>query len=419
MLHERTVDRCSSRTTAPPPPDAPLTSRDQARRHTVAVGFRTGPARQLGVELEYTVHHVGAPARPVRAEELREALGPHAPIVLDPDQPPRPLPGGSWVTIEPGGQVELSTAPQPGLSALAVAAEADRRRLAGLLGDHGLVCGRAGLDPARPPRPVLRTPRYEAMARAYDRDGAAGHIMMRCSAGLQVCLDAGEPGELTARWTALHLFGPPLLAAFATSSRLAGRDTGQASARMVAWLDITAGRTDPVWSPGVVQSPGDAWAAYALDAPLLCVRRDGPDWSAPPGITFGDWLDGALPEPPTTRDLDHHLSTLFPPVRPRGYLEVRYLDAQPGPDWIAPTAALAALLADPTTTERAADLCAPAADRWRAAATAGMADPVVGPVARELLVLAGRELAGVGLPDAEAARVRAIFERRTTGEGRP
>ena len=55
---------------------------------------------------------------------------------------------------------------------------------------------------------------------------------------------------------------------------------------------------------------------------------------------------------PTYDDLDYHLSTLFPPVRPRGYLEVRYLDAQPGDGWIAPTLLLTALMSDPAVIDR-------------------------------------------------------------------
>ena len=80
---------------------------------------------------------------------------------------------------------------------------------------------------------------------------------------------------------------------------------------------------------------------------MLCLRR-GDTWDAPTGLTFGAWADGQLPgNRPTYDDLDYHLSTLFPPVRPRGYLEVRYLDAQPGDGWIAPTLLLTALMSAP------------------------------------------------------------------------
>ena len=64
-------------------------------------------------------------------------------------------------------------------------------------------------------------------------------------------------------------------------------------------------------------------------------------------MTFADWVGGALHPPPTTADLDYHVSTLFPPVRPHGHLEVRYVDAQPGRQWALPVAVLGALLSDP------------------------------------------------------------------------
>ena len=93
---------------------------------------------------------------------------------------------------------------------------------------------------------------------------------------------------------------------------------------------------------------------YALAAEVMCVRRPGAqDWSAPAGLTFRDWLRGAGDRPPTGSDLSYHLSTLFPPVRPRGHLEVRGIDAQPGDGWMVPLAVTAALLDDPLAAEQA------------------------------------------------------------------
>ena len=77
----------------------------------------------------------------------------------------------------------------------------------------------------------------------------------------------------------------------------------------------------------------------------MLARRPGGDWSAPPGVTFRDWIDcGTFAVPgrdgPTVDDLAYHLTTLFPPVRARGHLEVRYIDAQPGDWWRVPVAVL-------------------------------------------------------------------------------
>lgn len=390
-----------------------------AAGHIARICFKTGPPRLTGVELEWTVHDAADPARPVDRARLRAALGRHSPTTLDGTSPAERLRRGGTVTVEPGGQVELSTTPHRSFAALVSDTHADCGDLTRLLASAGLVPGGSGIDPHRRPEPVVHTPRYRAMRCAFDRHGPAGRTMMYSTAGLQVCLDAGTPGELPTRWVAAHAVGPALLAAFATAGRHAGRSTGWASARMAAWLTIDPSRTSPVWSPdAALRDPVAAWTEYALAAPLLCVRAAGPDWTVPPGITFADWIDGALPRPPTADDLDYHLSTLFPPVRPRGYLEIRYLDAQPGRDWSVPAAVLAALFADPGTTRAAVDCALPAADRWYQAARHGLADPPLARAAVALLDLALTALPRLDLPagayeeiDAGVRRRRAAAER--------
>ncbi|MEU1886866.1 ergothioneine biosynthesis glutamate--cysteine ligase EgtA [Micromonospora rifamycinica] len=370
-----------------------------AAGHLARICFKTGPPTLTGVELEWTVHDAADPARPLDRARLRAALGPHSPPTLDDTSPARPLRHGSTVTVEPGGQVEVSTAPRSSVAALVAATQADIDELDALLGRAGLVLGRSGIDPWRSPRPVVDTPRYRAMRCVFDRRGPAGQTMMYSTAGLQVCLDVGEPAGLPDRWAAVHAMGPALVAAFATAGRHAGRPTGWASARMAAWLDIDPARTGPVWSAHQPdRDPVVAWTEYVLAAPLLCLRHAGPDWTPPPGITFADWIAGALPFPPTTDDLDYHVSTLFPPVRPRGYLEVRYLDAQPGRDWTIPLAVLTALLHDDRTVRAARTIATPVADRWHAAARHGLADPPLAAAAAALLDLAGRSLSALDLP---------------------
>ncbi len=75
--------------------------------------------------------------------------------------------------------------------------------------------------------------------------------------------------------------------------------------------------------------------SYVLDAQVMVLRDPGSHrWTAPSGLTFRDWLRGAVGPPPTADDLTYHMSTLFPPVRPRGHLELRVIDAQLGDGWI-------------------------------------------------------------------------------------
>ncbi|MEV6344661.1 glutamate-cysteine ligase family protein [Actinoplanes sp. NPDC051851] len=414
-----------------------LRGTEEAVAHIAGICFKTGPPRTIGAELEWTLHCAGDPAAPVPPGDLRAALGPHAPASLG-NPEPEPLPAGGAVTVEPGGQVEISSAPAGSLTALYDAVCADRESLTELLARRGLVLGEHGIDPYRSPRRILDTPRYAAMERAFDRPG---RTMMGSTAGLQVCLDAGEGASVPLRWAALHEIGPALVALFANSRTHAGRDTRWASARMAAWLGIDPRRAGPA-HPGTSADPATAWAHYALASPLLCVRRDHDRWDAPPGVTFADWITaGGLEErragpgrvalrrvgtrrggtprtsdhvarPPTLADLDYHLGTLFPPVRPRGYLEVRYLDTQPGAEWVAPVAVVAALLADDATTERARELVRPAAGRWRAAARLGLADPVIRVAAARVAELACARLDRTGLPEPVRAEVAGAVSRR-------
>ncbi|MEH1101617.1 ergothioneine biosynthesis glutamate--cysteine ligase EgtA [Micromonospora sp. CPCC 205561] len=390
-----------------------------AEGHLARICFKTGPPTRTGVEIEWTLHDAADPARPVDGERLRAALGRHSPRTLDRASPAAPLPHGGTVTVEPGGQLEISTAPSPSIGTLIGATDGDIAALRSLLHAAGLVLGQSGIDPHRAPRPVVETPRYRAMRHVFDRRGPAGRTMMYSTAGLQVCVDAGEPEQLTARWAAVHEVGPPLLAAFATARRHAGRRTGWASARMAAWYAIDPARTRPVWTPQTAAvDPVSAWTGYVLTAPLLCLRADGADWTPPPGVTFADWLDGALPRPPTTDDLDYHVSTLFPPVRPRGYLELRYLDTQPGRGWTVPLAVLAALLADPATVASARTVAGPVAHRWHSAAREGLRDGALAVAAADLFDLALAGLPRLDLPTALHDDIDRAVRRRRDAAGR-
>lgn len=385
-----------------------LHDRVEAEAYVASVCFKHGPPRLLGVELEWIVHHSDDPRRPLDAARLSAALGAHAPRTLNKDSPQLPLPSGSPLTVEPGGQVEISALPQSSLAELVAAVTADLGYLTRLLADAGLVLGDRATDQHRRPRRVLDTPRYAAMEEVFEPIGPHGITMMCATAGLQVCLDAGEPGALPARWAAVTALGPVLVAAFANSPTLRGRDTGWASARMRAVLGTDPPRTLP---SGIVADPVADWARRVLDTPVLCVRGDGDRWVLPEGMSFADWVAGARPEQPTTDDLDYHLTTMFPPVRPHGYLEVRYLDAQRGDSWLTPVALLAALLSTSDTVDAVLDACLPVRDRWLPAARDGMADPAIAAAAATVFALGARALPEMGLGHDLTQAVIADFDR--------
>ena len=367
---------------------APLHHRDEAEGYVAMVCFKHGPPRLHGVELEWTVHHVSDPRRPLDTSLLSSALGRHAPQTINPRHTQACLPAGSLVTVEPGGQVEISTPPTRSAADLISVAAADAATLANLLDRYGLVLGDHGTDGFRPPKRLLQVPRYEAMQAAFDRIGPQGSAMMCSTASMQVCLDAGDTSESSARWAAVHSMGPALVALFANSPHLAGRRTGWASSRLRATLGTCPPFTLP---PEPSDDPAGQWAAMAMAAPVICVRGDGLSWAAPSGLTFSGWIADPrrVGRRPTFDDLDYHLSTLFPPVRPKGYLEIRYLDAQTGPRWVAAFALLAALMARPSTIETVLELTGASRGLWFEAARNGLANPVLGAAAHALVRLGG------------------------------
>ncbi|MFC5138777.1 ergothioneine biosynthesis glutamate--cysteine ligase EgtA [Actinomycetospora rhizophila] len=388
-------------------PAAPLTERAVAEAYVASVCFKHGPPRLVGTELEWLVRHDDDPARPLDPAVLVRALGPHAPTTVAPVHPrngsgPAPLPAGGTITVEPGGQVEIASPPLPGVGSLVRAVRTDVAGLHTLLAAEGLTTVPRASDPLRPPRRVLQIPRYAAMEATFDRIGPHGRTMMCSTTAVQVCVDAGEGDDVARRWAALHELGPVLLAAFANSPAVHGRRTGWKSSRWAAWMALDPERTSP---PVTLEGdPAAAYARRALDTRLLCVRREGADgvsWEAP-DVTFAEWIDGALDPAPTRADLDYHLTTLFPPVRPQGHLEVRYLDQQAGDEWVVPLVVVAALMQDPDTVARARAAAEPAADRWTAAARHGLADRVLRRAAGDVFAQAHRTLAGPAFADLPA-----------------
>ncbi|MGH3873980.1 MAG: ergothioneine biosynthesis glutamate--cysteine ligase EgtA [Pseudonocardiaceae bacterium] len=390
----------------PAAPPTVLRSRAEAEFYVASVCFKHGPPTLLGAELEWVVQHSGNPHRPLQARHLADALGPYVPVSLLPSSSAQPLPHGCTVTVEPGGQLEISSPPCASLTELITTVDGDTAALTDLLDPAGLVLTGSGADPYRRSRRLIDIPRYAAMETVFDRIGPMGRAMMCSTAAVQVCLDAGTHTEIASRWAALHELGPVLLAAFANSPWLAGRPTGWASSRMQAWFALDPVRTRP--GP-VRRDPAADWAHRALDTPVLCRRRSRGSWDVPIGLTFADWLAGASPGRPSIADLDYHLTTLFPPVRPRGYLEVRYLDTQPAGQWLVPVAVVAALLADPGVTAAARDACAPVVGRWRAAAENGLRDDALAKAAVAVFELACRALPALQAP----ARVQRLVEEIT------
>lgn len=268
-----------------------------------------------------------------------------------------------------------------------------------------------GVDPVRPAHNLrAAAARYEAMARYFADEWPLAIEMMTNTASIQVNLGyGGDATSFAERWRLVYALGPTLVAAFANSPLWGGRPTGWQSWRWQTWTRIDPTRTRPVaWDI----EPLDAWCEYALDANVMLIRVDGDTHHPlPAGFPFRRWLtEGHELGWPSIDDLAYHLTTLFPPVRPRGWFEVRYLDALPTPFWHVAASILSALLGDEATRAQAAGVVAGTEDLWIDAAQLALAHPRLAAAARGLFTLALERLEADGGDPASAAVVAAYHE---------
>jgi glutamate--cysteine ligase len=328
------------------------------------------------------------------------------------------LPGGSVVSFEPGGQIELSSPPQQGSAAACIGLQSDLAVVRRCLGDRGISLVGTGLHPRWTSERCLSASRYRAMETYFDQVeasaglprpawGPPGRTMMTLTAAVQVSVDLGPAPERT--WRLAHDLGPVLVAAFANSPLALGRPTGFRSTRFANWWELDPTRTRPIGSIGGAVL---ATARYALAAPVMGTLTDGPAAELQPlteRLTFRQWMrDGYHGDRPDAADFAYHLTTLFPPVRPRGWLELRMIDALPGSTWEVPVAVTAALLADPGGADaRLSD----AAALWPEAARHGLRHPVLAATARRAFAVAAEVLDGAPEERVLADAVRAYAER--------
>ena len=316
------------------------------------------------------------------------------------------LPDGGRITFEPGGQIEISAAPNASLSALAAGLQATVATIADAAAPEValLSCGIDPLTCIEDVAPQLDADRYRRMLRHFERIGPSGARMMRQTASFQVCVDGGELPDLT--WRALNALAPYMVAMFANSPRYAGRETGHRSFRRHIWATLDPRRTGVL---GLGEDPADEYLDFALDAPAFLL----PDIGGA-AASFGTWLArGEV----TASDWCTHLSTLFPEVRPRGYFELRSADVV-SPEWYAaPLVFVAGLVYHRPTLEVAAEvLGAPDPALLVRSGRDGLHDPGLADIAPMLCDLALAGCAALGdafVTDDDLAVADDYFERYT------
>ncbi len=390
--------------------DAEITSSAAAAQYIADGCLIDGPLGRVGLEMEAHCFDPVDPYRRPSWDEITEVR----------EQIPA-LPGGSAVTVEPGGAIELSGQPEEGIVAAIASMNNDQAVLRKAFADVGLGLVYLGADPLRVPKRVNPGARYVAMEDFFTSSDseAAGARMMTSTASIQVNLDAGPQAGWAARVRLAHALGPTMIAIAANSPMLGGEFTGWVSTRQRVWGQMDSARCGPILGASG-DDPGTDWARYALKAPVMMVNN--PDASETVAVThwvpFADWADGRTllgDRRPTIADLEYHLTTLFPPVRPRQWLEIRYLDSTPDEYWPAVVFTLVALLDDPVAAEIAAEAVEPVATAWDIAAQLGLRDRRLHQAAIKCVVAAA-ERAPAELTDAMDRLVRAVEQGRCPGD---
>ncbi|MCB1042915.1 MAG: hypothetical protein KDC35_08245 [Acidobacteria bacterium] len=307
---------------------------------------------------------------------------------------------GAQITFEPGAQIEYSSAPHANLERVI-------RAMNGFLGDlnhslsqEGIWLYHSGLNPWYRVDEVglqMQKDRYINMNNYFAARGPYGQKMMRLSTSLQVNLDVGTADVAPRRWLAANLMAPIMTAAFANSPFCEQKVTGAKSFRSVIWQSLDPTRTGfqrGLEAAEYCPCPVEQYLEFALDAYCMFLPDDSGHMVFDGNFrTFRHWMEcGFHGQYPTLDDWLTHLSTLFPEVRPRGFYEIRYLDALSASYWMIPGIVLTHALYDESVREKVIELLLPyrttLTGMLREAATLGLEEPDLASLANQIFGLA-------------------------------
>lgn len=241
---------------------------------------------------------------------------------------------GASVSLEPGGQFELSGAPLETIHQTCNEVGSHLAEVRQIAEPLGIAFLGAGASPlwSLADTPVMPKGRYRIMTEYMDKVGRLGRQMMFRTCTVQTNLDFGSEADMVKKFRVSLALQPLGTALFANSPFLDGRPNGFLSYRSQIWTDTDPDRTGML--PFVFdQGFGfEQYVDYALDVPMYFVRRQGKYLDAS-GLSFRDFMAGKLSilpgELPAMGDFEDHLSTIFPEVRLKRFLEMRGSDAGP------------------------------------------------------------------------------------------
>ena len=320
---------------------------------------------------------------------------------------------GANISLEPGGQFELSGAPLADLHATRAELENHLAEVAELAGPMGVGFMGIGAAPVwrHDEMPMMPKGRYRLMTDYMGRVGTHGTQMMYRTCTVQVNLDFDSEADMVLKMRVALALQPVATALFASSPFFEGRPNGHRSWRSRIWRSLDDARTGMLpfaFEPGF---GFERYVDWVLDVPMYFVYREGRYINAL-GQSFRDFLKGRLPalpgEVPTLSDWADHLTTVFPEARLKRYIEMRGADAGPLGNLVALPAFWTGLIYDTDALGAAWEI----ARGWDAATREGLR------VAASEAGLAG-SAGGVSLRDV-AARVldlsRAGLVARGLGE---
>ena len=269
--------------------------------------------------------------------------------------------GGGAISLEPGGQFELSGAPLDNVHQTDAELRAHFAALEPLCEKLGIGFLDFGMSPlwSREETPIMPKQRYAIMARYMPKVGRLGLDMMFRTSTVQTNIDFASEADMIAKMRLALAVQPMITALFANSPFTDGKPNGFLSMRSQIWTDTDPARTGMlpfVFAPGM---GFESYVDYALDVPLYFVKR-GDVYHDVAGASFRDLLEGRLADLPgvhaTLSDWANHLSTLFPEVRLKRYMEMRGADVGPPSHIVALAALCAGLFYDSQASEAAWDL---------------------------------------------------------------
>jgi len=321
------------------------------------------------------------------------------------------------ISLEPAGQLELSGAPLENLHQTCAETGRHLQQVKAVGDELGL--GFLGLgmwpDKTREALPIMPKGRYEIMLRHMPRVGSMGLDMMLRTCTIQTNLDYASEADMAQKFRVSLALQPLATALFANSPFTEGKPNGFLSYRSHIWSDTDPHRTGML--PFVFEDGFgyERYADYALDVPMYFVFREGRYIDAA-GLSFRDFLDGKLSvlpgEKPTEKDWEDHLSTAFPEVRMKSFLEMRGADGGPWDRICALPALWVGLLYDQGALDAAWDLV----KDWRMEARQILRDSVPR-LGLDAPIGDGRTLRDIARPVLDIARSGLAARARLNGAG--